>query len=305
MKPIETIVSLGVAALLWIPFEGMAQEVYGPPLPRMEFKEECVFLGIAKRGEALIACYFQQEEWSPKGLYVRAILVPTQEFPFETGYRGFQKVDPYRVKKGEGLHLTFEGGVSAFSLGHHTDIGDTSPIPVEFLSSEKRTDLIPDDIEKMEFKVRGVSRWTKVPKVDLARWSRSFDNARIVYGESRRTPGAREMASKGELPIPNADYSGRYVTLNGTYLFEKKTVYSPIMAVLDAGIYIEHTKPVGDGWTEVLYGESRRKGYVLSVFLVENEEEALRWEKEKGLIPIQPPLQPTVSEMGSESPAEP
>ena len=105
--------------------------------------------------------------------------------------------------------------------------------------------------------------------------------------------------------IDTAEYRGRYVKLNGTYIFEKKTVYSPIVAVLDVGTYLEHTKPVSGGWMEVLYGDSKKKGFVLSVYLVDGQEESLRWEKENRLTPIAPPWKPSVSGEGRVSPERP
>ena len=292
-----------------MPVIGRAQDVYGPPPPSKEFKEGCLFLGIAKKGEALVAFYFQQERWTTKGLMIEAVLVPTDKFPFERGYRGFQKKDHYRIKKGRALRLTFDGGMATFSLKQHVDIGDTSPIVVEFVSRKKKMDFISDDVEKMEFDVKDVARWVKVPKKDLPMWSRSFDELESIGGEFGRTAGMKTGATaenRAAAPkIDEAEYQGRYVTLNGTYLFESKTVYSAIIAVLDVGTFLEHTKPVGGGWMEVLYGDSRQKGYVLSVYLVDNEEEAFRWETEKGLTPIEPPLGPTPSEEESKRSVEP
>ncbi len=276
-----------------------AQEVYGPPVPWKTFKNSSVFLGLAKKGEALIALYLREERWTDRGMKVEAVLVPTLKFPFESGYRGFQKKEHYRIKKGETLRLFYGGHVANFSLVRHVDIGDTTPIAVEFTSRDKGGKLVPDDITKVEFRIKHVFRWEKVPKKDLSMWSRSFD--RMEVGGKRRVglgrTGGSKPATAGE--PGKVTYEGRYVTLNGTYVFEKQTVYSPIIAVLGIGTYIEHARPLGDGWTEVLYGESGRKGYVLSVYLVGSKEEALRWENEKDLVPVEPPLRPSIAEGGS------
>lgn len=275
-----------------------AQEVYGPPVPWKDFKEGCIFLGIAKKGEALVALYFRKGIWTPRGVTIKAILVPTDKFPFVTGYRGFQKKADYRIKKGEGLQLTYGEHMTTFSLSHHVDIGDTIPILVEFVAREKKDDRIPDDLDEIQFDVKDVKRWVKVPKKEIPMWSRSFEELDAMIARMGMAPSTQqkkiERGVKPAMPIDTAEYKGRYVTLNGTYIFEKKTVYSPIVAVLDVGTYLEHTKPVPGGWMEVLYGESKKKGFVLSVYLVDEEEESTRWEKENRLTPVVPPLKPLV-----------
>jgi hypothetical protein len=287
----------------------MAQETYGPPIPWKDFKAGCVFLGIAKEGEALIALYLREEMWSYHGLIIRAYLVPTENFPFESGYRGFQKIDRYRIKKGEGLRLTYDDRMHVFSLNHHVDIGDTTPILAEFLSRQKRKDLIPDDIKKVELDIKDVYRWDKVPKKELPMWERSFEATKAVAvtrgNRTKAPPGTAGKESRPSRKIDEAEYRSRYVTLNGTYIFERKTVYSPIIAVLDLGTLLEHTKPAGAGWIEVLYGDEQKKGYVLSVYLVEDQEEASRWEREKGLQPLAAPLGREEGEEGSGEAGEP
>jgi hypothetical protein len=282
------------------------EKVYGPPKPRKEFKEACIFLGIAKKGEALITFYFREEEWTPRGVALRAIIVPTAKFPFESGYRGFQKKIDYSIKKGKNIRVSVNGEYETFTLRHKVDIGDTLPILAEFISADKREELLPDDIDKMEFEVKDVSRWVKVPRKDLPRWSRSFEEFEAVISKRRRTTGTSSETRETSPYIPpiisEEEYVGRYVTLNGTYIFDNKTVYSPIIAVLDVGSYLEHTKRVSGGWVEVLYGEMKKKGYVLSVYLVDSEEEALRWERENNLDPITAPLGPTSLEEDTGSP---
>ncbi len=56
---------------------------------------------------------------------------------------------------------------------------------------------------------------------------------------------------------------------------------------------------------EVLYGDSKKKGFVLSVYLVDEEEESTQWEKENRLKPIDPPLKPSVPDEESVSPEGP
>jgi hypothetical protein len=288
---------------------GRAQEVYGPPTPSRQFKEGCIFLGIAKKGEALVAFYLREERWTQSGVIINAILVPTDKFPFESGYRGFQKKEHYRIKEGRGLHLSFEGRMESFSLRHHIDIGDTSPMMVEFRSRGKNRDLIPDDVEMIDFEVKDVSKWVKVPKKELPMWSRSFDEMEDLSLGRVKTTGVRSRTEEKDRvtvrEINEADYQGRYVTLNGTYLFERKTVYSNILAVFDVGTFLEHTKPAGGSWMEVLYGDSKQKGYVLAIYLVDDEEEALQWEIERGLTPVEPPLGQTPSDVEPEEVSEP
>jgi len=196
-----------------------------------------------------------------------------------------------------------------FNLRHHIDIGDTSPIMVEFRSRGKNKDLIPDDVERIDFKVKDVSKWVKVPKKELSMWSRSFDEIEdISLGRGRTTGAGGRTAEKGRMAVQKineADYKGRYVTLNGTYLFERKTVYSNILAVFDVGTFLEHTKPAGGSWMEVLFGDSKQKGYVLAIYLVDDEEEALQWENEKGLTPVEPPLGQTPPDVEPEEASEP
>ncbi len=285
---------LAILLLLFPVAVAAQEEVYGPPVPWKDFKEGCVFLGIAKKGEALIALYLREEMWSFHGVTVRTYIVPTENFPFESGYRGFQKIDSYRLKKGEGLRLIYDGGVHVFSLNHNVDIGDTTPVLAEFTSREKSKDLVPDDIKQVEMDVKNVIRWVRVPKKELPMWNRSFDATRSTAATGgMRTETPREVPPRESQPtgtVDGAEYQGRYVTLNGTYIFERKTVYSPIVAVLDLGTHLEYTKPAGAGWAEVLYGEAQKKGYVLSVYLVEDQEEATRWEREKDLQPVAAPL---------------
>lgn len=285
-----------------------AEEAFGPPVPWKDFKEGCIFLGIAKKGEALVALHFRKGIWTPRGIAIKAILVPTEKFPFVTGYRGFQKKADYRIKKGRGLRLTYGERMSTFSLSHHVDIGDTTPILVEFVARERKDDRIPDDLDEIQFDVKDVKRWIKAPKKDLPRWSRSFEELDAMIARMGMSPSVQQRRverARAPVKVDTAEYRGRYVTLNGTYIFEKKTVYSPIVAVLDVGTYLEHTKPVTGGWMEVLYGESRKRGFVLSVYLVDDEDESTRWEKENRLTPITPPLKPSAADEGSASPERP
>jgi hypothetical protein len=291
---------MGMVLFLLSSRSSSAQEVYGPPVPWKDFKEGCIFLGIAKKGEALVALYFRKGIWTPRGVTIKAILVPTEKFPFVTGYRGFQKKADYRIKEGKSLRLTYRERMATFSLAHHVDIGDTTPILIEFVTREKREEWIPDDLNEIQFDVKDVKRWVKAPKKELPMWSRSFEELDAMIARMGMALGTQqrriERGAKPAARIDTAEYRGRYVTLNGTYIFEKKTVYSPIIAVLDVGTYLEHTKPVTGGWMEVLYGDSKKKGFVLSVYLVDGEEEALDWEREHTLTPVVPPLKPYVPE---------
>ena len=295
---------VAVAAVLLSVSLAIGEEVYGPPVPWKDFKEGCIFLGLAKKGEALIALYLRKAIWTPRGIAIKAILVPTEKFPFERGYRGFQKKADYRIKKGSKLRLTQGEEVTAFALTHNVDVGDTTPILVEFISQDKKGDRIPDDADGIAFDVKHVKRWMKVPKKEMPMWRRSFEELDAMIARMGMLPSSRQKKTqRKKAASPNVDiseYRGRYVTLNGTYVFEKKTVYSPIVAVLDAGTYLEHTKPAGGGWMEVLYGDSRKRGFVLSVYLVDEAEESLRWEKENGLTPVVPPLKPSLPRAGSE-----
>jgi hypothetical protein len=286
--------------LLWTANLLPAQELLGPPKPVRSFKEESIFLGIAKKGEVLIALHLREQEWTGDRLRIRAVLVPTDKFPFESGYRGFQKIERSRVKKGEDLRLYFEAGAANFDIGHHVDIGDTLPIAIDALSSDRRGFFVPEDITKVEFKVRDVARWEKVPRKDLPMWSRTFEaleagDRGVDSGPDRKAVARGKILERADQIDPE-EYRGRYATLNGTYIFEKKTVYSPIVGVLEIGEYVEHSKSAGGGWMEVLFGEEKMKGYVLAVYLVDDAEEATRWEQEKGIRPVVPPLGRTAVE---------
>lgn len=269
-------------------------ELYGPPEPRKDFKKGCVFLGIAKKGSVVAILYFRREEWTPRGVLIKTILVPTDNFPFESGYRGFQKKEYFRIKKGRSLRLTNDEDITTFSLKNNVDIVDTSALSADFLARNKRKELVSDDIAAINFDLKDVERWDKVKKKEIPLWSRSFEEMEAAARrrqKERAGIGDRSVATVEQ--IDEDEYRGRYATL-GIYIFEKKTVYSPIIAVLDVGDYLAHTKRAGGDWMEVLYGESNIKGYVLSVYLVDDQEEALRWEKEMNLQPVMPPLVPAI-----------
>jgi len=273
------------------------QEFYGPPEPKKDFKKGCVFLGIAKKGSVVAILYFRREEWTPRGVLIKAVLVPTDDFPFESGYRGFRKKEYYRIKKGRSLRLINGESITTFSLKDNVDIADTSALAADFLARKKRKELVPDDIAAIDFNLKDVVRWDKVKKKEIPFWGRSFEEMETADRRRRKQrAGIGDRSTATVQQIDEDEYRGRYATLNGTYIFEKKTVFSPIIAVLDLGDYLAHTKRAGGDWMEVLFGESNIKGYVLSVYLVDDQEEALRWEKEMNLEPVTPPLGPTVSE---------
>jgi len=275
------------------------QAAYGPPVPDRPFAEDAIFLGIGREGEVGIALKLRGQLLSGDRLLLQGVLVPTAAFSFGSGYRGFQKVERVRIRKSEELRILYEGGAANFALTNRVELADTLPVAVEFRSRKRRRDFVANPIREVGFHIREIVRWEKVVRKDLPMWKHRFERAvlsaaGIAARRARRSTG-RGVPARREAGPDDAEYMGRWATLNGTYIFEKKTVYSPIVGVLSVGEFVERTKPVAGGWMEVLYGEEEQKGYVPAVFLVDDEAAATRWETEKGLRPVPPPLQPAVS----------
>jgi len=260
------------------------------------FAGDNIFLGKDEEGELIVEAHFRSQRLEKGKLLVDVMFLPTENFEFEEEYRGFAKVNYYKLRKKDELTLVSGDEVMVLRPKKSHTARSIEPFDITF-ERKKAYRFFPDTVDSISFPFKGVARWEKVAKEEAGKWRKTREGRRE---EARRRREAlrrkRRLEREARKEADYSKYGGVWVSVNSTYLFEKMDVRSRILAKLPLGTFLEKARPAGEGWFEVIYGDPPVTGYVPSIMLSLSEEEALKWEEEMKVEPVHTPLEPDTSE---------
>jgi hypothetical protein len=286
---------LFLAVALVVPTCGSAQD---PPQENetgiKPFPAENVFLGKGENDAIVVEAHYRSQKFDGGKSFLTLMFLPTENFEFEEEYRGFSRITFYKVKKNEKLGIAAGEASYEYKLRKSYTARSIEAFDLEF-ERKKAGSFVPDVIDSMSFPFKGVVKWEKVGKDDLGRWSRTKEG---LKEEAEKRRDARKKQQERQKQAGQADFASEgalWVSVNSTYVFEKKDPASKILAKLPLGTSLEKVKREGTEWVQVFYGDPPISGYVPALMLASSSEEALAWEEQVGLPPVDTPLE-TVSE---------
>ncbi len=283
-----------LAAVLALAFSGLS--CGGKQLSTTEgaliepFSPGNIFLGKGEDGDVMVEVHYRSQRLEDDRLILQAMFLPTEEFEFEEEYRGFSRISYYKIKDDTPLELTFADTTYRFKTKDSHTTRSIEPFDIEF-ERKKMTGFLPDVIDSMHYPFKDVVRWERVQKEDVAKWSKSKE---AIRAEAERRREARKRKKEFEKGAPDAlsPEGGMWVSVNATYVFEKRDTSSRVLAKLPLGTHIEMVKVSSPQWYEVSIDDPPVTGYVPSLMLSPSEDEALAWEEEMGVTPVTTPLEP-------------
>jgi len=253
------------------------------------FGIENIFLGKNENDELIVEAHFRSQHFQGDKLILKMMFLPSENFEFEEEYRGFSRIIYYKLKKKTRLTLGAREDTFDLKLKKSHIARSIEPFDVDFEQKETLT-FLPDYIDSMAFLFKGVVRWERVTKENVGKWSKTKEAVRKEAERRQEVRKRRQEAEKkGE---KYDDTEGVWVSVNSTYLYEKKDVVSNILAKIPLGTFLERSKPAGGGWYEIVYGDSSLTGYIPEIMLTRTREEASAWEEKMSVIPVETPLEP-------------
>jgi hypothetical protein len=256
----------------------------------MAFSPGNIFLGMGEDGKVLVEAHFRSQRLEDDKVILQAMFLPTEDFDFEEEYRGFSRISYYKIKDDTPLDLTLADTTYRFKTKDSHTTRSIEPFDIEF-ERKKMVDFVPDTIDSMWYPFKGVSRWERVKKEDVAKWSKSKE---AIRAEAKRRREARKRKEEFEKGAPGtaSPEGGMWVSVNATYVFEERDTGSRIIAKLPLGTHLEMVKVSNPEWYEVSIGEPPVTGFVPALMLSSTEHDALAWEEEMSIAPVTTPLEP-------------
>jgi hypothetical protein len=265
-----------------------------PPLEETgarPFPAENVFLGKGENDELIVEAHYRSQEFNGKKSFLTLMFLPTENFEFEEEYRGFSRITFYKIKKNSKLMVAASNTILEYKLRKSYTSRSIEAFDMEF-ERKKASGFVPDVIDSMSFPFKGVLRWEKVSKDDVGKWSKTKE---ALKEEAQKRREARKKQKEIEKGVEGgAGFStegGLWVSVNSTYVFEKKDSQSRILAKLPLGTSLEKVKQEGTDWYQVVFGDPPVSGYVPSLMLSPSREEAVKWEEGGGISPVDTPLE--------------
>ena len=255
------------------------------------FPAENVFLGKGENDELIVEAHYRSQEFDGKKSFLTLMFLPTEHFEFEEAYRGFSRISFYKIKKNSKLTVMAGDTRLEYKLSKSYTTRSIEAFDMEF-ERKKASGFVPDVIDSMSFPFKGVLLWEKVSREDVGKWSKSKE---ALEEEAEKRREARKKQKEIEKGVEgSAGFSseeGLWVSVNSTYVFEKKDPQSRIVAKLPLGTSLEKVKQEGSDWYQVVFGDPPVSGYVPSLMLSPSREEAVKWEEEGGISPVDTPLE--------------
>jgi len=253
------------------------------------FGVENIFLGKGENDELIAEAHLRSQSLEGDKLQLMMMFLPSEHFDFEEEYRGFSRITYYKLKKNTRLTLKTEGEQFTLKLKKSFTARSIEPFDIEFEQKEVLA-FLPDRIDSMDFRLKGVVRWERVTKEDVGKWSKTKESVRKAAEKRQEARKRIKEAEKSGLEFDGSE--GVWVSVNSTYLYEKKDPASKIIAKIPLGTFLEKAKPAGAGWYEIVYGDSSLTGYIPALMLTGTREEASSWEDEMHITPVETPLEP-------------
>lgn len=254
------------------------------------FPGENVFLGKGENDELIVEAHYRSQAFDGNKSILTLMFLPTEHFEFEEEYRGFARITFYKLKKNSKLAVKAGDEMLEYKLRKSYTTRSIEAFDMEF-ERKKALSFIPDVIDSMAFPFKGVVRWEKVSKEDAGKWSKSKEALKQEAEKRREARRKQKEIEKGS--AAGSEFStegGLWVSVNSTYVFEKKDPDSRVLAKLPLGTFLEKVKKEGTDWFQVIYGDPPITGFVPSLMLASSLEEAVKWEEELGIIPVDTPL---------------